>query len=404
VLEESYAQALALSLERRQAGELLDLHARLISDLERRGMLDRDLHTLPCEPRIRELNAARRGLTGPELSNLLCCVKAAVKMELIESDVPEDEYLRDHLVDSLPARLPERLRAQMRGHRLRREIIAAGLANSIVDRQGTTFVSRLAEETDVRTPDIARAYASARAVFDMGRFGLEVKALDDLVDEQIQVEMLLAGRRLITRATRWLLRNQRASLDIAATVADYAPAAAMLREVLPGLLSSLQSETWRARVDRLTRAGVPSTLGSLVAAMDALFFTFDVVESARGTSHPVRRAAGIHFALEHHLELAWLRDHILALPRTNLWQTLARAGLRDELYDAHRALTASVLSASPTSVDVVDAIDRWIQAQGRGLDRYVGALQDIRAAPGSEFTTLLVAVRELAKLAPQRGD
>ena len=400
VLSESNAQALALSLERRQASGLLDLHARLIDDLDRKGQLDRELEGLPRERGIQERKAANEGLTGPELAVLLAYAKIALHADLLESDLPEDEYLGSDFVDSLPASLGERFRPHMRHHRLRREIITTDLVNTIVDHAGTTFVSRLAEETGADTAHIARAYAVAVAVFEMRGFWREVEALDDFVDEETEFKMLLHGRRLLTRAARWLVRKRRPPLDIAAAVADYAPGAAALWQALPELLSGLDGDAWYARVAEFADAGVPSVLASRVAALDALFFAFDVVEIVGGHEQPVRRAAGIHFGLDRRLELAWLRDRILELPRADLWQTLARAALRDDLYKTHRALTAAVLDASSTSTDGSAAIEAWVEASAATVERYLGMLTHIRATHGNELTTLSVAVRELANLIP----
>jgi len=149
---------------------------------------------------------------------------------------------------------------------------------------------------------------------------------------------------------------------------------------------------------------VSTTLASRVAALDALFSALDVVEGVRGRKQPVRRAAGIHFGLHRRLELAWLRDHILDLPRADLWQTLARAALRDDLHKAHRALTAAVLEASSTSIDGDAAIDAWVQTSPVKVERYLGMLTDIRGAHGNDLTTLPVAVRELANLIPSSSN
>ena len=46
-----------------------------------------------------------------------------------------------------------------------------------------------------------------------------------------------------------------------------------------------------------------------------------------------------YFRSARRLELDWLRDRIIELPRANRWQALARAALRDDLYSLHRALT-----------------------------------------------------------------
>ena len=401
VLSESYAQALALSLEGRQASSLIDLHARLIDHLSRRGLLDRRLQELPRGERIRERKAANKGLTSPELSVLSAYTKIDLCTDLLESDLPDDEYLRDELVSSLPASLREPFRPHMRQHRLRREIVTADLANSIVDRAGMTFVSRLAEETGADTAHIVRAYAVAVATFEMRGFWREVEALDDVVDEQTQFKLLLQGRRLITRVARWLIRNRRLPLDISSAVADYAPGAATLREALPELLSRLDGDAWRARVAETADSGVPIALAERVAAMDAEFFALDVVESVRGTDAPVRRAAAVHFGLDRQLELAWLRNRILELPRVDIWRTLARSALRDDLYATHRALTTAVLQASSTSTDEAAAIDEWFDSSPANIRRYLSTLADIRTASANDFTTLLVAVRALTDLIPR---
>jgi glutamate dehydrogenase len=400
VLGECYAQAMALSLERGEASDLLDLHARLIDDLARRGLLDRRLEELPRAEHIRERKASNHGLTGPELSVLFAHAKITLYTDLLESDLPDDEYLGSDFVNSLPASLPERLAPHMRHHRLRREIIATDLANSIIDRAGTTFASRLAEETGADTAQIARAFAVVVAVFEMGGFWREVEALDDVVDEATQFKILLQGRRLVTRAARWLILNRRPPLDVAALVIDYAPGTATLSEALPELLRGLDGDAWHARVADFADRGVPSGLASRVAAMDALFFAFDIVETVRGREEPIRRAASIHFELDRRLELTWLRNRILELPRSDRWQTLARAALRDDLYRTHRALNVAVLEASRAAVDLDAAIDACLGAGAATVRRYLGTLGDIRTGNGNDFTTLLVAVRELANLIP----
>jgi glutamate dehydrogenase len=400
VLNETYVQALALSLEHRQASDLLGLHARLIDDLEQRGLLDRELEQLPSDERIRELETANDGLTAPELAVLLAYAKVTLSHDLLASDVAEDEYLRDQLAESLPPSLRERFRPHMRNHRLRREIVTTDLVNSIVDRQGTTFVSRLAEETGAEAGHVARAYAVAVAVFGMRGFWDEVEALDDRVDDDTQFKLLLEGRRLVTRASRWLVGNRHPPLDIAGAVADYAPGAASLREALPELLSGLDRDGWAARVRQFAGSCVPSVLASWGAAMDALFFTFDIVDSVRGTDQPVRIGGAIHFGLERRLELGWLRDRILGLPRATIWETLARAALRDDLYKTHRAITGAILKGTSTEADIDEAIDAWVRARGPSVERYMSRLRDVRTAPGNEFATLLVAVGGLADLIP----
>ena len=51
----------------------------------------------------------------------------------------------------------------------------------------------------------------------------------------------------------------------------------------------------------------------------------------------------VYFGIGSRLGLDWLRDRILELPRTDRWQSLARAALRDDLYRLHRSLTREIL-------------------------------------------------------------
>ena len=56
--------------------------------------------------------------------------------------------------------------------------------------------------------------------------------------------------------------------------------------------------------------------------------------------------ARVHFQLGERLGLPMLVGKILALPRDDRWQTMARAALRDDVYAVHAQLTAQVLRAT----------------------------------------------------------
>src|SRR5207248_4251958 len=97
------------------------------------------------------------------------------------------------------------------------------------------------------------------------------------------------------------------------------------------------------RAAELDEAGVPSELARRVAAMPALLSTFDIVEVAGSTRHDADAVMRTYLRLGSTLELNWLRDRIIELPRANRWEALARAALRDHLYTLHRQLTQAVL-------------------------------------------------------------
>ena len=165
VLRGSYTQTQALSLARAQAPAMLDVHDRVMRDLEAAGRLDRALEALPDAETVAERRTAGLGLTQPELAVVLAYAKITLYAALLESDLPEDSALDDELDLYFPAPLPERFGDVMRRHRLRREIVATRVTNDLIDRAGTTFVFRLREDTGASPADIARASIVAREVF-----------------------------------------------------------------------------------------------------------------------------------------------------------------------------------------------------------------------------------------------
>ncbi|MGA2924663.1 MAG: NAD-glutamate dehydrogenase [Solirubrobacteraceae bacterium] len=398
LLYASYTQTQAMSLALAQAGPMIDVHARLIRHLEQVSGLNRELEYLPSEETIGERKAAHDGLVAPELAVLMAYCKIRLYSRLLESDLPEDAYLSHDLERYFPAPLPERYGEQMRGHRLRREIIATVVANQLVDRAGTTFSFRLAEETGASPSMLARGYAVAREVFEMRSFWSAVEALDNAVDAHTQLMMLIDGRRLVERATRWLVRANPQQIDIEATVRRFAPAARMLAAALPGVLDGEGRDAFDARAAQLRQAAVPAELALRVAGMPSLLAVLDIVAVGDATDRDAEGVMDIYFRLGSRLELNWLRDRIFELPRGNRWQALSRAALRDDLYSLQRSLTREVLEAGGAGATSDAAVDAWAQGNAAAVDRCLGMLADIRASRTYDTTTLPVALREVRNL------
>jgi glutamate dehydrogenase len=398
VIYGSYTQTQALSLALMQAAPMLDVHARLIRHLEQVAGLNRELEFLPDDDTLAERRSSRVGLVTPELAVVMAYCKIHLYALLLESDLPDDPYLAHDLERYFPAPLPERYSRAMRSHRLRREIIATVVANQLVDRAGSTFVFRLQEETGAPPSILARGYAIAREVFDMRSFWAAVERLDNAVDAEVQLEMLIEARKLVERATRWLARANPRAINIAQTTHYYKPGATMLTAALPDVLEGAERDRFDARADELRAAGVPLDLARRVAGMSALLATFDIVEVAAMTDQEPETVMETYFHLGARLELNWLREQILELPRANRWEALARAALRDDLGSLHRALTQEVLGAGAPGARSSVAIEAWSRRNGAAIERCLGMLADIKASRMYDTTTLPVALREVRNL------
>jgi glutamate dehydrogenase len=230
----------------------------------------------------------------------------------------------------------------------------------------------------------------AREVYGMRPQWASVEALDNEVAAATQLEMLLEGRRLVERGARWFLRNRRRPLAIAEAVSQFVSGAEVLWEALPRLLEPPDAESLARAIEELRSAGVPDALAARVSSLSTMFAALDIVEVARTAGLDVESVAAVHFRLGSGLELHWLRDRVLALPRHDRWSARARAALRDDLYALHRALTAEVLGAGGD-------VDAWIAANP-GAERYLATLADVRLGRTFDLTTLPVVVREARAL------
>jgi glutamate dehydrogenase len=397
VLKDNYEQSETLALAEAHAPGMVDVHTRFLGALEHSRKLDRELEALPADEELAERSREERGLTRPELAVLLAYSKIHLYSELLDSDVPEDPHLSTELDRYFPAPLPERFAEHIRGHRLRREIIATQVINNMEHGGGITFAFRLHEESGAPASEIARAYAAARDIFGMRPQWAEIEALDNQVASEVQVSMLLEGRRLVERGSRWLVAHRSRPLDIGATVQFFAPGATALFKSLPRLLGPSDVEPLTVRAEELEQAGVPPGLARQVASLATMFSTFDIVEVAREKGLDVEQVAAVHFGLGERLELHWLRDRIVALPRDDRWRALARAALRDDVYSLHRALTAEVLRDGAPDGGVSRLVDAWVD-RNPASERTLQTLAEIRVGHVFDTTTLPVAVREVRNL------
>ena len=404
VLCGSYTQTQAMSLAVFQSVSMFDVHARLISQLEQVAGLNREIEYLPSDQAIAARKLKHKGLLAPELAIVMAYCKIHLYVRLLGSDLPEDPYLAHDLERYFPPPLAERYPARMRRHRLRREIIATGVANQLVDRAGTTFAFRLAEETGASVSHLARGYAVAREVFEMRSLWSAVERLDNEIEAGTQLAVLTESRRLVERATRWLVRANPRAIDIADTIGRFQPGARILAEALPGVLHGADRESFEERLSEFHAAGLPAELAARVASMQALLSVFDIVEDMASTGREQPVVMEVYFALDSRLELDWLRDRIFDLPRSDRWLSLARAALRDDLSSLQRSLTQEALGPDQANASSQQAVDIWRQRNAAAVERYLGVLADIKASRSYDTTTLPVALRELRNLIRGSGQ
>ncbi|MFG2196346.1 NAD-glutamate dehydrogenase [Streptomyces sp. NPDC048639] len=398
VLRNNYAQNVALANAVAQAPSLLHAHQRYIRRLERDGRLDRELEFLPSDRQIRERLSAGRGLTQPELAVLLAYLKITVAEELIATDLPDDPYLQRLLHAYFPGALNEQFMEHIDNHALAREIVTTVLVNDTVNSAGTTFLHRMREETGASTEEVVRAQTAARAIFKLGDVWDEVEALDTKVAADVQTRIRLHSRRLVERATRWLLGNRPQPLRLAENIEFFGERVAEVWAQLPKLLKGGDLEWYQNIYDELTDAGVPAELAQRVAGFSSAFPTLDVVAIADRTGKTPLEVAEVYFDLADRLKISRLMDRIIELPRTDRWQSMARAAIREDLFAAHAALTSDILASANGGATPEERFRNWEQKNAAILARARTTLDEIQGSDSFDLANLSVAMRTMRQL------
>ena len=397
VLRDNYEQNVLLMNSRAQSAEMLGVHRRLITWLERRGDLDRDLEFLPDEEELDARARAGEGLTQPEFSVLMAYAKMALKDDLAQTSFAEGSWFSTTLAEYFPTAMRERFRDALEQHPLRAEIIINSVVNSMVNRGGITFAYRAADETGATSEQVARAYAATREIFDLRDFTDAVEALDAKVDTDVQSTLYLSFRRLLDRTTRWFVHHRHDQLDVAAEVERFSERVTKLRSQLPEFLQGAELDRFNARTEEMRDAGVPEDLARQYAGLLPSLSLLDVVQLADEVDCPPEQTAELYFAVSAHFRVDDLLIEVAHLPRSERWETLARASMRDDLYATAELLTTAILNETEPA-PAQERITTWAEQIGAAVGRVEESLEAILALDSPGLAPLSVALRGLRSL------
>ncbi|MGV9645664.1 NAD-glutamate dehydrogenase [Streptomyces sp. NPDC003333] len=398
VLRNNYAQNTAIANALAQSKDMLHAQQRFMKHLVREGHLDRALEFLPTDRQIRERLSHDHGLTGPETAVLMAYTKITVAEELLHTSLPDDPYLSTLLHSYFPTALRERFPEHLVSHPLRREITTTVLVNDTVNTGGTTYLHRLREETGASLEEIVRAQTVARAIFRQAEVWDAVEALDNKVEAAVQTRIRLHSRRLVERGTRWLLNNRQQPLALADTIDFFADRVEQVWSQLPKLLRGADLDWYQQIHDELTDAGVPVELAQRVAGFSSAFPTLDIVSVADRMGKDPMDVAEVYYDLGDRLHISQLMDRIIELPRSDRWQSMARASIREDLYAAHAALTSDVLAVGDGTATPEQRFEAWERKNAAILSRARTTLEEIRGSDSFDLANLSVAMRTMRTL------
>ncbi|MGB7256936.1 MAG: NAD-glutamate dehydrogenase [Pseudolabrys sp.] len=397
VLRNNYLQSLALSLAERRGLEAFGFQQRLMQILETHGHLDRAVEFLPDDLALADRRKRKVPLTRPELAVLLAYAKLTLYSDLLESEVPDDPYLGRELARYFPKEMSQRYLDALQAHRLRREIIATQLANSMVNRGGPTLMVRIADQTGAAPDAIAFAFAAVRDSYGMPALNEEINTLDNKISGAAQLSLYAAVENLLLDRLVWFLRNVYLKQGLAKIVEHYRGSIAQVSDALESALSKDALAARAAREAEFKKAGLPDDLARRFANLPVLKAAPDIVLVADRAQQPVADVTATYFATEAYFRLDRIAGAVAGIPVSDYFDRLALDRALDSIGDAERRLTAAMVGNGVTGAAAVEA---WVMPREAEVERIRAAIHEI-AGSGMTLSKLSVAASLLGDLARQ---
>ncbi len=405
VLAHNYDQTLALTLQQAEGAAALDAQQQFMIWLGGKGKLDRKVEGLPDDLRLNEMKSLGQALSRPELAVLTAYSKLELFDDIVASAAPEDPFFEETLVRYFPGPLA-RFEAEMKSHRLRREIVATILSNEIVNMAGPTFPERLRLSAECDTGALVIAFEAARRVFRLDEAWDAVSALDLKISAEAQTALYREVATVLRRQTFWLARRAaRSGATVGGLIEAYRAAADALKTEGGAVLSRFEQVRLDARVQGFVALGAPDDLARTIAMLRPLVATADIGDLAREAAWPEPAMARLYHQVGAAFDFDRLRAAAGGVPSVDHFDRLAVRRLIEDLMTEQVALTRAVAMASDVSVGADEAsaeaaVDRWIGPRLKIVEGVRASVDEIEASgSGWTFAKLTIAnstIRDLA--------
>jgi len=397
VLRNNYLQTQSISMSEIRSVERIDEIARLISNLEKTGLLDRELEFLPDDTAIEDRRARKQGFTRPELAVVL----SYAKIDLYDGLIASGETLEDFLiVDPLryfPSILRKRYSEFIPGHRLSRQILATLIANDLVNRMGPAFVKRVQDDTNADIVTIARAYTVARQICGVGGLFKTIESLDNQLPATAQMSMLFELSRTLRHACYWLIEQFGDTLEIAKTVDRLKAGMKTVYMRTSNTMSTSARQRQEKAAADYQELGASEALANKMSSLLLTRAALDIADLAEVYKRDVMETAKLYAAFNEHLSLFLLHVGAEDLRVSGRWQAIARNNLREEFYQIRREHAARFLKKR-SKQDVSVAAGKWLQENQPEVKEFRDMLEEMKLRGALDFATLSVAARELRDL------
>ena len=379
VLEDNRLQALALSIAEAGGPGATPAYVRLIERLGEVSDFDRRTEGLADSEAFLRRAADGRGLTRPELAVLLSSAKLALQDAIETSPLVNDAAVEPLLIARFPTPMRKTFAAEIRGHRLRREMIATSLANRMVNRLGMVHPFELAEEEGVGLAEVASAFVVADQMF-----GLEPlwRELDEAaISETARLALFDRLAAAVGNLMSDVLRTAAGKVDAGAMIAELSACVTMLTAAREELLTAEP----RARSTELQQTFVASGAPDALAARVANLFDFDgavgLARLALDTGIDAKLLTHAFAGIGTRLGLDWAQGVAAHMSPSDVWERLLVSGLARDFQQMRIEFLRRLMRRKVGKDDPMGAIGDWAERNSASVTQFRSMIARAQARP-----------------------
>ena len=340
---------------------------------------------------LAERRQPAKPLTRPELGVLLAYAKIVALDDLVATEVPDDDYFKEMLVGYFPPKMQKTYAKEIEGHRLRREIIGTVLANSMINRGGSTFVSRVTDRTGTGIDAVARAYATVRDVFGLLSINNTIDSLDTRISGDLQLELYDIVQELVLSQSVWFVRYGDFSKGIVPIVKDYRDAVQKLSAKTEMVVPDFMANRIIADRNRFVEGGVPKDAALVLARLTVTALIPDILYAANQSGSTLVMAAEVFFAVTNAFRIGRIMQAARALETNDYYDNLALDRALQSLHKARRDIVIEVLTGK-------GGTDGWLKRNEDAVGRTRSQMRGIVENDQATVSRLTVAANLLGDL------
>jgi glutamate dehydrogenase len=390
VLANNFGQSLCLSLDQLRCAEDVEPYLELADRLVASGLLDRQGE---CIPAAREILARKdRAFSRPELAILMAYSKMQIYQALLDSELPDRDWILEHLQAYFPSAIRTRFAGHLPGHPLAREITATMITNALVDQAGSPFVVHLGRQSGAVMAQVVAVYLASDRIIGGTDLRRQLLAFDDRLSAGQQYQLLLRLEKALSSLCLWVLEQGVKFAPEAARITALQTQFQAFSRSLGGVLSEVEWHACQAFARKLEAAGLPPEVARKLSILPLVEDFLPVVTLMEETGSDLHSVARAFHELRDHLGIGWILGRLEEVPARDRWDRMTRLMLKGSFASVLLRLTRVLLLESAGNLEAFSTAKRQKMLVFQGL------AERMRGNAPINFHPFVLLVRALESL------